>query len=38
MGTKICGEPALDKEFGTIDYLILLDTKFLAERYARHFT
>lgn len=38
MGSKICGEPALDNEFGTIDYLILLDTKFLAERYARHFT
>lgn len=37
LGTKICGEPALDYEFGTIDYLILLDLKSIPERYLRHF-
>lgn len=37
LGTKVCGEPALDEEFGTIDYLILLDTATLSDRYARHF-
>lgn len=25
LGAKICGEPALDREFGTIDFLTLLD-------------
>jgi putative hemolysin len=25
MGAKICGPPALDREFGTIDFLTLLD-------------
>jgi putative hemolysin len=37
LGSKICGEPALDREFGTIDYLIFLDTGQLPERYSRHF-
>ena len=37
LGTKICGEPVFDDEFGTIDYLILLDTGKLNERYAKHF-
>jgi putative hemolysin len=37
LGAKICGEPALDEEFGSIDFLILLDTRTLPERYNRHF-
>jgi putative hemolysin len=37
LGTKICGAPALDHEFGTIDYLILLNTEEVPERYHRHF-
>ncbi len=37
MGGKICGEPVFDYEFGTIDYLIILDTARLPERYNRHF-
>ena len=37
MGGKICGEPAYDYEFGTIDYLILLDVAHLPGRYNRHF-
>lgn len=37
LGAKICGEPAFDHEFGTIDFLILLDVARLPERYSRHF-
>jgi len=38
LGTKICGPPAMDDEFGTIDFMILLDTQIVPERYWRHFT
>ncbi len=37
LGSMICGEPAYDHEFGTIDFLILLNTTTLPERYMRHF-
>lgn len=37
LGSKICGEPALDKEFGSIDFLVLLDTADVPERFRRHF-
>ncbi|MDD3118281.1 MAG: GNAT family N-acetyltransferase [Victivallales bacterium] len=37
LGTTICGEPAMDNEFGTIDFMILLDTRKMPERYWRHF-
>ena len=37
MGCKICGEPAYDYEFGTIDYLIMLDMTKLPDRYSKHF-
>lgn len=37
MGGKICGPPAFDFEFGTADFLILLDTTRLPERYNKHF-
>lgn len=32
LGAKVCSPPALDREFKTIDYLILLDIKKLDER------
>lgn len=32
LGAKICSPPALDKEFKTIDYLVLLDIRNLDER------
>lgn len=32
LGAKICSPPALDKEFKTIDYLVLLDIQNLDER------
>jgi len=37
LGAKVCGEPVLDREFGTIDFLILLNTAKLPSRYSRHF-
>ena len=37
LGTKICGPPIYDSEFGTIDFLILVDIFAMPERYARHF-
>jgi putative hemolysin len=37
MGAKICSEPVFDADFGTIDFLILLDTGRLPERYQKHF-
>ncbi|MFZ2653891.1 MAG: GNAT family N-acyltransferase [Victivallales bacterium] len=37
IGCKICGEPALDHEFKTIDFLIIVDKQKVPERYIRHF-
>ncbi len=31
LGAKICGPPALDREFGTIDFLTVLDLDLLAD-------
>jgi len=32
LGAKVCSHPAMDREFKTIDYLVLLDVKKLDER------
>lgn len=37
LGARICGKPAFDRAFGTIDFLILLDVARLPARYSRHF-
>lgn len=37
LGGLICGEPALDREFGTIDFFILVDITKVPDRYKRHF-
>lgn len=37
LGGSICGEPVLDKEFGTIDFFIMVDINKVPERYIRHF-
>ncbi|MEA3490023.1 MAG: GNAT family N-acyltransferase [Candidatus Omnitrophota bacterium] len=37
LGARICGEPALDREFGTIDFFILVDINNVPQRYLRHF-
>lgn len=35
LGAKVCGPPALDLEFGTVDFLTLMDVREIPERY-RH--
>ena len=37
LGAKICGPPAIDREFGTIDFLTLLDLQGLHPRMAAKF-
>jgi putative hemolysin len=37
IGAKICGPPAIDREFGTIDFLTLLDLHALRESAKTHF-
>ncbi len=37
LGVKICGVPIWDKEFGTIDFLILLNYHNMPEKYIKHF-
>ena len=37
LGAKICGPPALDREFGTIDFLTLLDLQALSDAAKGHF-
>ena len=37
VGAQICGPPALDKAFGTIDFLTLLDLKKLSARTLRRY-
>ena len=37
LGARVCGEPALDRAFGTIDYLVLFDLDDLDARGRRRF-
>lgn len=37
LGARICGEPALDREFGTVDFLTWLDLRTLPPRVLKHF-
>lgn len=37
VGARICGEPALDREFGTVDFLTLLDLDSIPPRVASRF-
>ncbi len=37
LGAEICGPPAFDADFNTIDFPILLDWEKITPRYARHF-
>ena len=36
-GARICGEPAIDREFGTIDFLTVLDLDKVSPRFARKY-
>ncbi len=37
LGALVCGPPALDREFGTTDFLLLLDMRKLSGEYLRRF-
>jgi putative hemolysin len=37
LGAVVCGPPALDPEFGTADFLVLLDLQRADQRYLRYF-
>ena len=37
LGAKLCGPPAIDREFGTIDFLTLLDLQSVTEAARTHF-
>jgi len=37
LGGRICGEPAFDRDFGTIDFFILVDVDKVPPRYKHHF-
>jgi L-ornithine Nalpha-acyltransferase len=37
LGAKICGGPAVDSDFGTKDYLVLLDAENISPKYYRAF-
>lgn len=37
LGAKICGPPAIDREFGTIDFLVLLDVRELESHVYQSF-
>jgi putative hemolysin len=37
MGAQICGAPAYDQDFGSADFLTLLDCQQMNPAYARHF-
>ncbi len=36
-GAKVCGAPAIDRQFKTIDYLVLFDVEAMSERQVRTF-
>jgi putative hemolysin len=37
LGVKVCGVPIWDSEFGTIDFLILLNYQKMPDKYLKHF-
>ena len=37
LGAKLCGAPALDREFGTVDFLTWLDLQAVPERVLRKY-
>lgn len=37
VGSKICGVPALDSVFGTVDVFILFDRNLITEKYGKHY-
>ena len=37
IGAKICGEPAIDREFKTIDYFVVFDLETISKKYLKMF-
>ena len=37
IGAKICGEPAIDREFGTVDYFVIFDLEEINAKYRKLF-
>lgn len=37
IGAKICGEPAIDREFGTVDYFVIFDLAEINRKYKKMF-
>ena len=37
VGARICGEPAIDREFGTVDYFIIFDKERINAKYLKMF-
>ena len=35
-GSKVCGEPALDRKFRCVDFLTILDVKLLSNSFQRY--
>ena len=37
LGAKVCGPPMIDKQFGTIDFFVVLDVREVGDKYRRMF-
>lgn len=37
IGAKVCSQPAIDREFKTIDFFVIVDTESISERYYKMF-
>ena len=37
IGAKVCGEPAIDREFGTVDYFVIFDVDEINRKYKKMF-
>jgi putative hemolysin len=37
MGAKVCGPPAYDRQFGTMDFFVLAKTRDIVSRHRRRF-
>lgn len=38
IGARVCGPPTIDREFGTIDFFVVLDVNEVSEKYRRMFS
>lgn len=37
IGAKVCGEPAIDRDFGTVDYFVIFDVEEINKKYKKMF-